>query len=224
MKKLFVLFTILSCGLGLCLMPISAEDTIPTTTPIVETTTTNVETTNTEVVEEPIEEEPTEDKEILSKEDKDALADTFDYYIKLGLEYAVALLGVLSALLLVAKKVKKGLNLLTGEKADLEQAKKEFKEAQKELENAKQELVKVNEKYALELKNSYAENKEGFEVMQKMFNASLDENQDLKDKFGKANLLIARLVASNPEFASNGMAKEILAILNEGGATDDKQD
>lgn len=212
-KKIFSIFIMLFALIGVSLNANAEEaftdPNINEGTTIVEDDNQNKDTINPD------------DKEVVATDD--TLAESIDYYIRLIVSYIVSVLGTITGLLTAFKIIKKITNELKGGKKTFDEAKEELALQQDKMNNLVEIFKEETNKLVSELKKSSFDNNQSVLEIKALANQLMDENKSLKDKLVIANGLIAKLIVSNPDFASSGIASEILKLLDEGGANDESE-
>lgn len=193
------------------------ESNEPTTEDVVDEPSVEEEAEEEVVPEKPVEnEEPVVEEEVSAR-------DMINDFLNKWLTVILATLGGAGGTgvaLLIAKKILEAITKKISESAEAnKQSKETLDEGQKLLVKAQEAMVlgleAITEKIE-DFEKKYATNFD--QTMDKIINC-IDEIDSLRTDNAKFKELVALLVTSNPQLASNGYATKILELLNEGSET-----
>ena len=126
----------------------------------------------------------------------ETLAKSFEYYVGIVLQYCATLAGVLTALIVVFKKIKRLLLEVKNGTGEIEKANNELKKQQKQLDSEKEFLLNASESLKSAIKN------------QEQFDSYMENINKIKEA-------LRVMVSNDSSLVSSGVAKEIASILKE---------
>ena len=165
-------------------------------------------------VEEPVVDEvvdDTVDEEVTTSEMIKAFID----------EWLIVILATLGGLAGTTSALGLGRNVINKIIEGLKQSSDANAEGNEALKEARKELITGLEKLEEGIANFEKENGEKIQQATDNINNCIKEISDMKTENSKFKELVALLITSNPQLASNGYATKILELLNEGSETNE---